>query len=137
MCDRKEDLNNKFTLKVVIAPFRYSYYCALHVLEVSRRKCQILKSKEFHLELIWLSKKNRRFTQELNDFVSIPSVSAQDEHFADVVDTGNWVVKALLAAGISHVRSLPTKPIQKFWQIGCSRGRINPRFYFLVILMCN
>ena len=57
----------------------------------------------------YLEKNQSRFTQELIDFVSIPSVSAQDEYFADVVDAGHWVVKRLIAAGISNARSLPTK----------------------------
>ena len=57
----------------------------------------------------YLEKNKSQFTQELIDFVSIPSISAQDEHFEDVMNAGNWVVRRLVAAGISNARLLPTK----------------------------
>ena len=57
----------------------------------------------------YLEKYKTQFTQELIDFVSIPSISAQDEHFDDVMKAGNWVVCRLVAAGISNARLLPTK----------------------------
>jgi len=57
----------------------------------------------------YLEKYKSQFTQELIDFVSIPSISAQDEHFDDVMKAGNWVVRRLVAAGISNARLLPTK----------------------------
>ena len=57
----------------------------------------------------YLEKYKTQFTQELIDFVSIPSISAQDEHFDDVMNAGNWVVRRLVAAGISNARLLPTK----------------------------
>ena len=57
----------------------------------------------------YLEKYKSQFTQELIDFVSIPSISAQDEHFEDVMKAGNWVVRRLVAAGISNARLLPTK----------------------------
>ena len=57
----------------------------------------------------YLEKYKSQFTQELIDFVSIPSISAQDEHFDDVMKAGNWVVCRLVAAGISNARLLPTK----------------------------
>ena len=57
----------------------------------------------------YLEKNRGRFMQELINFVSIPSVSTQDEHFAEVVDARYWVVNRLMEAGISNARSLPTK----------------------------
>ena len=57
----------------------------------------------------YLEKYKSQFTQELIDFVGIPSISAQDEHFDDVMKAGNWVVRRLVAAGISNARLLPTK----------------------------
>lgn len=57
----------------------------------------------------YLEQNKIQFTQELLDFVSIPSVSALDEHFDDVTKAGNWVVRRLIAAGISNARLLPTK----------------------------
>ena len=57
----------------------------------------------------YLEKYKSQFTQELIDFVSIPSISAQDEHFDDVMKAGNWVVRRLVAAGISNARLFPTK----------------------------
>ena len=41
--------------------------------------------------------------------MSIPSVSTQGEHFAEVVDAGSWVANRLIVAFISNARSLPTK----------------------------
>ena len=46
---------------------------------------------------------------ELVDFVRIPSVSALDEHFNDVVKAGNWVVERLKAAGIANARLMQTE----------------------------
>ena len=57
----------------------------------------------------YLESNKSQFTRELIDFVSIPSISAQDEHFNDVMEAGNWVVRRLVAAGISNARLLPTK----------------------------
>ena len=50
-----------------------------------------------------------KFTQELLEFVSIPSVSALDAHFDDVTKAGNWVVDRLISAGISNARLLSTQ----------------------------
>ncbi len=50
-----------------------------------------------------------RFVGELVDFVRIPSVSALDEHFNDVVKAGNWVVERLKAAGIANARLMQTE----------------------------
>lgn len=57
----------------------------------------------------YLEKNKSQFTRELLEFVSIPSISAQDEHFDDVMKAGNWVVRRLVSAGISNARLLPTK----------------------------
>ena len=58
---------------------------------------------------IYLEQNQARFIEELVDFVSIPSVSAVDEHFDDVVKAGNWVVKRLKNAGISNARLMHTE----------------------------
>ena len=58
---------------------------------------------------IYLEQNQARFIEELVDFVSIPSVSAVDEHFDDVVKAGNWVVKRLKTAGISNARLMHTE----------------------------
>ena len=58
---------------------------------------------------IYLKQNQSRFIGELVDFVSIPSVSAVDEHFDDVVKAGNWVVKRLKTAGISNARLMHTE----------------------------
>ncbi len=57
----------------------------------------------------YLDTHQARFTQELIDFVRIPSVSAVDAHKADVVAAGNWVVARMQAAGIENVRMMPTE----------------------------
>ena len=57
----------------------------------------------------YLENNKSQYTGELLDFVSIPSISAQDEHFDDVMEAGNWVVRRLVSAGISNARLLPTK----------------------------
>jgi acetylornithine deacetylase/succinyl-diaminopimelate desuccinylase-like protein len=56
----------------------------------------------------YLAAHQARFTQELIDFVRIPSVSAIDAHKDDVVTSGNWVVERMQAAGIENVRMMPT-----------------------------
>ncbi len=57
----------------------------------------------------YLNQNQSRFIGELVDFVRIPSVSAMDEHFDDVVNAGNWVVKRLKSAGISNARLMHTE----------------------------
>ncbi len=57
----------------------------------------------------YLDQNQSRFVGELVDFVRIPSVSALDEHFNDVVKAGNWVVERLKTAGISNASLMHTK----------------------------
>ena len=57
----------------------------------------------------YLKQNKSKFIQELMDFISIPSVSALEEHFDDVSKAGNWVVKRLISAGISNAQLLPTE----------------------------
>ena len=57
----------------------------------------------------YLNQNQSKFVEELVDFVSIPSVSAMDEHFDDVVKAGNWVVKRLKTAGISNAKLMHTE----------------------------
>ena len=57
----------------------------------------------------YLNQNQSRFVGELVDFVRIPSVSALDEHFNDVVKAGNWVVERLKAAGIANARLMQTE----------------------------
>ena len=57
----------------------------------------------------YLDQNQSRFVGELVDFVRIPSVSALDEHFNDVVKAGNWVVERLKAAGIANARLMKTE----------------------------
>ena len=56
----------------------------------------------------YLKANEARFVAELLDFVSIPSVSASDDHVGDVVKAGDWVVARLRSAGIENVRMFPT-----------------------------
>ena len=46
----------------------------------------------------YLQDHQSRFVDELLDFVRIPSISAKDEHFDDVVCAGHWVVERLTQA---------------------------------------
>lgn len=57
----------------------------------------------------YLKQNKSKFTEELMDFISIPSVSALEEHFDDVSKAGNWVVDRLISAGISNAQLLPTE----------------------------
>ena len=57
----------------------------------------------------YLKDHQSRFVDELLDFVRIPSVSAKDEHFDDVVRAGHWVVERLTQAGIENVRLMETE----------------------------
>ena len=58
---------------------------------------------------LYLKNNNDRFVQELSQFISIPSISATDEHFKDVVRAGEWVVNKLQFAGIQNARLLSTE----------------------------
>ena len=57
----------------------------------------------------YLADHQGRFVDELLDFVRIPSVSAKDENFGDVVRAGHWVVERLTRAGIENVRFMETQ----------------------------
>ena len=57
----------------------------------------------------YLDKNQSRFIEELIDFVRIPSISALDQHFDDVVKAGNWVVERIKKAGISNVSLMQTE----------------------------
>ena len=57
----------------------------------------------------YLEKNQDRFVDELSAFISIPSVSAADEHFQDVVKAGEWVVSKLQSIGISNARLMKTQ----------------------------
>ena len=57
----------------------------------------------------YLEDNQNRFVGELSDFISIPSVSASDEHFKDVEKAGEWVVARLKQAGLKNARMMPTE----------------------------
>ena len=57
----------------------------------------------------YLDDHQSRFIEDLADFIAIPSVSAQDEHFDDVVRAGEWVVNRLVKAGITNARLMQTE----------------------------
>ena len=57
----------------------------------------------------YLEDNQSRFVDELSDFISIPSVSASDEHFNDVVKAGEWVVSRLNTAGLTNARMMSTE----------------------------
>ena len=67
----------------------------------------------------YLDQNQSRFVGELVDFVRIPSVSALDEHFNDVVKAGNWVVERLKAAGavIERTKQLHLDTKQTFFSV--------------------
>ena len=54
----------------------------------------------------YLDSHQDRFVDALADFIAIPSVSAQDAHFEDVVRAGNWVIDRLHDAGIANARMM-------------------------------
>lgn len=56
----------------------------------------------------YLDENQARFSEELLDFLRIPSISALPEHAADVQAAAEWVARRMTAAGIEHVEILPT-----------------------------
>ena len=61
----------------------------------------------------YLDKQQPKFIEDLLEFVRIPSVSANKEHFNDVLRAGSWVVSRLQQAGISnsHLMETETHPV--------------------------
>jgi acetylornithine deacetylase/succinyl-diaminopimelate desuccinylase-like protein len=57
----------------------------------------------------YISKNKDRFTNELLDFLRIPSVSADSKYKKDVERASEWVKAALLKAGADKVEITPTK----------------------------
>ncbi len=56
----------------------------------------------------YLQTQQPRFVDELLEFLRIPSISALPQHAADVQRAAEWAARRLIAAGIEHVRVLPT-----------------------------
>ena len=56
----------------------------------------------------YLREQQSRVVDELLAFIRIPSVSALPAHADDVAAAGAWVHARLAAAGLEHVRTLPT-----------------------------
>jgi acetylornithine deacetylase/succinyl-diaminopimelate desuccinylase-like protein len=56
----------------------------------------------------YLDANQARFTDELIDFLRIPSVSALPAHAADVQRAAEWVAARVSAAGLEHAEILPT-----------------------------
>jgi len=56
----------------------------------------------------YLDENQARFTEELLDFLRIPSVSALPAHAADVQRAAEWVAARCTAAGLEHAQILPT-----------------------------
>ncbi|MCA9835530.1 MAG: dipeptidase, partial [Trueperaceae bacterium] len=56
----------------------------------------------------YLETHKNRFTEELFDFIRIPSVSAQKEHSQDVYRAAEWVKARLEAAGLENAQIMDT-----------------------------
>ena len=56
----------------------------------------------------YLEEQQPRYQEELLHFLSIPSISALPEHADAVQRAARWVADRLVAAGLEHVRILPT-----------------------------
>ena len=56
----------------------------------------------------YLDEQQSRFTDELLEFLRIPSISAQPEAAPDVRRAGEWVAARMRAAGIEAVRMMET-----------------------------
>lgn len=58
--------------------------------------------------LVWISKNDKRWVADLKEWLSIPSVSAQPDHAADVRAAGEWAMMRLRDIGL-NVRMIETK----------------------------
>ena len=56
----------------------------------------------------YLTEQSDRFLSELLDFLRIPSISSLPENAAAVQQAAQWTVERMAAAGIEHIRILPT-----------------------------
>jgi acetylornithine deacetylase/succinyl-diaminopimelate desuccinylase-like protein len=78
----------------------------------------------------YLKGNKKRFIQELIDYVSIPSVSAQEKHKADMRKAADWIAQRARGAGLDakifetkghpiHARanSLAAKAGRTFWSM--------------------
>lgn len=51
---------------------------------------------------------NSRFLAELNEFLTIPSISTDPEHSADVEQAANWVARKFEKINMANIKILPT-----------------------------
>ena len=56
----------------------------------------------------YLTEHKSRFTEELLDFLKIPSISSLPENAPDVQNAAEWVAQRLKKAGLEHVEVMPT-----------------------------
>lgn len=56
----------------------------------------------------YLDEHQSRFTKELLDFLTIPSISSLPENLPDVEEAAAWVAERLKRAGLKNVQSMPT-----------------------------
>jgi len=56
----------------------------------------------------YLDEQQNRFTEELLDFLKIPSISSLAENLPDVERAGQWVADRLKGAGLENVEVMPT-----------------------------
>lgn len=56
----------------------------------------------------YLDQRREQSLAELNDLLSIPSISSLPEHATDVQRAADWAANRLRAAGMEHVQILPT-----------------------------
>src|SRR5271170_3439127 len=57
----------------------------------------------------YIDSKHDDHLNELNEFLRIPSVSAQSEHKPDIERAAKWVADHLRGAGLDNVQIMPTK----------------------------
>lgn len=68
------------------------------------------KMKESHMNAIkFAHNQSESFLMELVDFCSIPSVSTDPEHVADMQHCAGWVADKLKSTGLENVQIYPTK----------------------------
>ncbi len=65
-------------------------------------------NKMLDATLAWLHERHAQILAELVDFASIPSVSTDPAHAADMAQAAAWVAEQLTRAGMEQVQILPT-----------------------------
>ena len=85
----------------------YSLHC--NALYICVNILNVVQTLIRHLHFMILSKTKQRYIEQLKEFLSIPSISADSRFLKEVERAAHWVKKTLIDSGCTQVKVYPTE----------------------------